>query len=255
MLVHDLKTPLTVIRGNQPPQDQLSQDQVAVDRRSRPPVPVRAGMPLRRKFDQPNRRTFELLKMSATGAPDGGGRPPALASRGGLELQEVALIDMAELVRTCARISSSSWPSAAKTPPRRSRWRRSAARAGRRGAPATRPRQPGPQRGRTTPGGDDPYEGGGVGPGRAAGGLGWGPASRPGQGRHLQEVLPEGLQEACRERGPGAGPLPEGDCIGTEGRSGSRTPSPRGPVLLHPSVGFRGREKHGPSASVEQASS
>ncbi|MBI5622921.1 MAG: HAMP domain-containing histidine kinase [Elusimicrobia bacterium] len=105
MLVHDLKTPLTVIHsGISLLQDQLSQDQVAVERRSRPVAPVKPGMPLRRKFDQPNRRTFELLKMSADRLHRMVEDVLQLSRLEEVaELREVAFVDMVELARTCAK--------------------------------------------------------------------------------------------------------------------------------------------------------
>ncbi|MFA6317508.1 MAG: HAMP domain-containing sensor histidine kinase [Elusimicrobiota bacterium] len=105
MLVHDLKTPLTVIHsGISLLQDQLSQDVVAVERRSRPPAQAKPGLPLRRKSDQPNRRTFELLKMSADRLHrmvEDVLQLSRLEEVG--ELREVSSVDLAELARACAK--------------------------------------------------------------------------------------------------------------------------------------------------------
>ncbi|MBI4679474.1 MAG: HAMP domain-containing histidine kinase [Elusimicrobia bacterium] len=105
MLVHDLKTPLTVIHsGISLLQDQLSQDQVAVERRARPAAPKTGSAPMRRRFDQPNRRTFELLKMSADRLHRMVEDVLQLSRLEEIEeLREVAPVEMAELARATTK--------------------------------------------------------------------------------------------------------------------------------------------------------
>ncbi|MBI5209107.1 MAG: HAMP domain-containing histidine kinase [Elusimicrobia bacterium] len=106
MLVHDLKTPLTVIHsGISLLQDQLSQDQMAADRRARGAPPQKMSpTQLRRRSDQPNRRTFELLKMSADRLHRMVEDVLQLARLEQVDaLREVSPVSMADLGRTCAK--------------------------------------------------------------------------------------------------------------------------------------------------------
>ncbi len=105
MLVHDLKTPLTVIHsGISLLQDQLRQDGGAAARRR---VPAKGGAPeapMGRKFDHSNRRTFELLKMSADRLHRMVEDVLQLARLEEVEaLREVRATDMTALARACAK--------------------------------------------------------------------------------------------------------------------------------------------------------
>ncbi len=116
MLVHDLKTPLTVIHsGISLLQDQLKQDGRALEKVPGEKTPKRErseqraertmdGEPSRRRFDGSNRRTFELLRLSADRLHRMVEDVLQLARMEEVEgLRERVRVDMVQVARACAK--------------------------------------------------------------------------------------------------------------------------------------------------------